>query len=148
MLSPPSPAPLLCVLDTNVVLDLFHFADPAALPLLKALEAGRLISLVDEATLAELARVLTYQELSLKEEQAYELLHRYRRYCQEAGADRSTAVSLPRCKDPDDQKFLELAARTGASLLISKYKALLTLSGKPGLRFRILTPKAAAEYMI
>jgi len=51
--------------------------------------------------------------------------------------------SLPRCKDPDDQKFLELAARTGANLLVSKDKALLRLARKPGLPFRIATPANA-----
>jgi predicted nucleic acid-binding protein len=36
------------------------------------------------------------------------------------------APPLPRCKDRDDQKFLELAARCDANMLVSKDKALLT----------------------
>jgi predicted nucleic acid-binding protein len=35
--------------------------------------------------------------------------------------------SLPRCADPDDQKFLQLALASGARWLISKDNALLKL---------------------
>jgi predicted nucleic acid-binding protein len=38
--------------------------------------------------------------------------------------------SLPRCEDPDDQKFLELARHAGARWLVSRDKALLKLAGK------------------
>ena len=51
---------------------------------------------------------------------------------------------LPRCRDADDQKFLELAARTGADLLVSKDKALLRLRGRTRLPFAIVAPAAAA----
>ncbi len=54
------------------------------------------------------------------------------------------APPLPRCKDPDDQKFLELAARSGADLLVSKDKALLKLRGRTRLAFRIMKPKDAS----
>ncbi|MBS1196968.1 MAG: putative toxin-antitoxin system toxin component, family [Proteobacteria bacterium] len=129
------------VLDTNVVLDLFHFADPMALPILKALETGKIVCWSDEATLAELERVLTYPELNLSNETAAMLLERYQKLTRlvEVG----NAPPLPRCKDPDDQMFLELAARAKTSLLISKDKALLALAGKPGLPFQIMAPKNA-----
>lgn len=142
----PNRTPLHCVLDTNVVLDLFHFADPAASPILQALEAGKLICWSDEETHAELKRVLTYPEFKLNVEQASRLLLRYEKLIRWAEFDHAIPCRLPLCKDPDDQKFLELAARTGASLLISKDKALLTLARKPGIGFHILSPKAAAQY--
>ncbi len=137
----PLHSPLHCVLDTNVVLDLFHFADPVALPLLDALETGNLVCWSDEETLAELERVLTYPELNVSAAAAASILQRYRGLTRQAEA--GSVRALPRCQDPDDQKFLELAARTGGSLLISKDKALLALAGKPGLPFHILTPAAA-----
>ena len=129
------------VLDTNIVLDLFHFADPVALPILEALEAGNIVCWSDEATLAELKRVLTYPELKLDTETANVLLERYQKLSRPAAP--GNAPPLPICKDPDDQKFLELAARCGASLLISKDKALLVLAGKPRLPFQIMAPKQA-----
>ena len=47
---------------------------------------------------------------------------------------------LPRCADPDDQKFLELALAARADVLITKDHKLLELARrtKP---FRILNPR-------
>lgn len=54
------------------------------------------------------------------------------------------ASALPPCRDPDDQKFLEIALATGASQLLTRDKLLLKLARhrlvKP--HFRILTPEA------
>jgi putative PIN family toxin of toxin-antitoxin system len=53
---------------------------------------------------------------------------------------------LPRCRDPDDQKFLEAALAGGADALISKDKALLDLTRRKKAQvgrtvpFRILHP--------
>jgi len=54
------------------------------------------------------------------------------------------AAELPRCKDSDDQKFLELAARAGAQYLISKDQALLELAPRVA-QFRILAPRDFRE---
>ena len=61
-----------------------------------------------------------------------------------AGPVADAGVGLPRCKDRDDQKFLELAARCAADLLVTKDKALLRLRGRTTLGFRILKPAAAS----
>ena len=58
------------------------------------------------------------------------------------------APALPRCRDRDDQKFLELAARAQADVLVSKDKALLKLRGRTRLPFRILTPAAACALLV
>jgi predicted nucleic acid-binding protein len=57
------------------------------------------------------------------------------------------APKLPRCKDRDDQKFLELAARCEANLLVSKDKALLRLRGRTTLGFKILKPAEASALL-
>ena len=49
-------------------------------------------------------------------------------------------AQLPKCRDPDDQKFLEAALAAGAQCLVTKDHALLELS-KHTRPFRILTPK-------
>ena len=59
---------LRIVLDTNVVLDLFHWANVDAVPIMDALEAGQIECLADEQTLDELQRVLTYPQLKLTPE--------------------------------------------------------------------------------
>ena len=46
------------VLDTNVVLDLFYWRDPALAELSSALAAGRCLCLADARTMGELERVL------------------------------------------------------------------------------------------
>ena len=135
---------LRLVLDTNVVLDLFHFADPAARPILAALEAGRAACFADDATLDELARVVAYPVFGMSPQTGSMLVEGYRTLALAAGPETLPAAPLPRCRDRDDQKFLCLAARVEADLLVSKDKALLKLKGRNGLAFRILTPAAAA----
>jgi predicted nucleic acid-binding protein len=50
----------MIVLDTNIVLDLFVFDDPATQPLQQALETQQLRWLATPAMRVELARVLAY----------------------------------------------------------------------------------------
>lgn len=133
---------LRLVLDTNVVLDLFHWANVDAVPIMAALEGGRIVCLADERTLDELQRVLTYPQLKLTPEMIAERYARYSALVERIPA--GEAPDLPRCKDRDDQKFLELAARAGADILVSKDKALLKLRGRTKLAFRILKPAAAS----
>ncbi len=136
---------LRLVLDTNVVLDLFHWSNVDAVPIMAALEAGQIECLADRRTLDELQRVLTYPQLKLTPAMAVDRYQRYARLVQlvEAG----DAPPLPRCKDRDDQMFLELAARSSADLLVSKDKALLKLRGRTKLAFRLLKPASAAAIL-
>ncbi len=136
---------LRLVLDTNVVLDLFHWSNVDAVPIMSALEAGQIECLADRRTLDELQRVLTYPQLKLTPEM---IVDRYQRYSGLVRlVDAGEAPPLPRCKDRDDQKFLELAARSGADLLVSKDKALLKLRGRTKLEFKILKPAAASALL-
>ncbi|MEW5965432.1 MAG: putative toxin-antitoxin system toxin component, PIN family [Pseudomonadota bacterium] len=132
------------VLDTNVVLDCLHFADPAARPIVQALEAGRIECRVTSAMLDELHRVLGYPALRIDAATQATIEARYRvlAQCVEAARD----ATLPRCRDADDQKFLELAA-AGAAVLVSKDRALLKLARRRGLGFRILSPAQAAAVL-
>ncbi len=136
---------LRLVLDTNVVLDIFHWSNIDAVPIIAALEGGRIECLADEQTLDELQRVLSYPQLKLTPEMAVDRYSRYSRLVQMIAE--GEAPPLPRCKDRDDQKFLELAARCNANLLVTKDKALLRLRGRPTLGFRILKPAAASALL-
>ena len=134
------------ILDTNVVLDLLHFADAPALPILSSLEAGDAQCYASTETLEELRRVLTYAAFKLDEEAQFALHARYQAI---TGLAKSLSVCgrMPRCSDPDDQMFLELAASTQADLLVSKDKALLELKRHPGLTFKIVTPVEACALL-
>ena len=134
---------LRIVLDTNVVLDLFHWANVDAVPIMAALEAGRIACFADQRTLDELQRVLTYPQLKLTPDMIGTRYARYSALVQVIPD--GEAPPLPRCKDRDDQKFLELAARCNADLLVSKDKALLKLRGRTRLGFQILGPAAASK---
>lgn len=117
------------VLDTNIVLDLVVFDDPLARPLRAAIEAGSVTLLADAAGLAELRRVLAYPEFKLDDTaqaDAYAWYASRVETCDAAGAPPS--AGLPRCRDPDDQKFLELAWSANAAWLVTKDKALLELA--------------------
>jgi len=143
--SPSSPS-LPVVLDTNVVLDLLVFDDPHTRPLAAALEAGVLTAWTDAETLAELGYVLASRNFQpgLAAAVRTAAFERYRAQVRMApGADGAPPVSLPRCKDRDDQKFLQLAARAGAAWLVSKDKRVLSMADRVGLPFVILSPRQA-----
>lgn len=133
------------VLDTNVVMDLLHFRDAAVQSVADALAAGNVTCLADATTLDELERVVGYPEFHLAADAQAALLARYRALV--TVMPPGEAPRLPRCQDPDDQKFLELAARAGADLLVSKDKALLHLKGRQGLAFQIAPPAVAGDFL-
>ena len=134
---------LRLVLDTNVVLDLFHWGNTDAVPIMAALEAGLIECMADQRTLDELQRVLTYPQLKLTPAMISE---RYARYSSLVKVfPEGDAPPLPRCKDRDDQKFLELSARCSADVLVSKDKALLKLRGRTKLAFQIVGPALASR---
>jgi hypothetical protein len=56
-------------------------------------------------------------------------------------APAAVPASLPRCRDPHDQKFLELALAAQADALVTKDQALLELARRK-LPFRIAAPQA------
>ena len=112
------PSDPVIVVDTNVVLDLFVFDDPASAELLQALSAGGLRWLATPAMRGELCRVLAYphlaRRLSRSARHAGEILARYdQRVLTLPPAARACFV----CKDPDDQKFIDLAVAHRATLL-------------------------------
>jgi len=136
----------LLVLDTNVVLDLLHFEDACAQPILEALQNGRAHCAVTGATLEELRRVLNYPEFELAPARQGTLLERYQSLARTV-APLSSPVELPLCSDPDDQKFLELAASSQACALVSKDRALLKLRRRCAPHFQVMTPAEAGRWL-
>ncbi len=116
----------LAVIDTNIWLDLYVFADASAHTLAEALRSATLIPVRSAATDGELHRVLARPAIAQRVPAAlaqtlqdWEALAR---------------IVLPRraapwlCSDPDDQKFLDLSTSAGAHYLFTKDKALLRLA--------------------
>ena len=131
--------PLRVVFDTNVALALEVFHDPRLALLRRGWDAGEIMALADEATLAEFERVLHYPEIGLDPAAAAVIAHRYGGRCTVVPATAQPGAPLPRCRDRDDQKFLELAERGQAHWLLTRDKALLRLAR--AVRFRIAQPE-------
>ncbi|MGN6329589.1 MAG: putative toxin-antitoxin system toxin component, PIN family [Rhodanobacter sp.] len=134
------------VLDTNVCLDLLVFRDPACMPLRDALQRGAVRAVTRPDCRDEWRRVLHYPGLPVDDDARPALMAAFDALSHMASPQQARPVGspLPRCADPDDQKFLELASETGARWLLSKDKALLKLANRTlrVCRFAILQPQA------
>ena len=128
------------VLDTNIWLDWLVFHDPAVEPLRTSSRKGLVQIPINAACLAELGRVFVYPQFELDAGQRNRLFTEVRNSTYRV--DKVLLSPIPRCADPDDQKFLELARDAQADWLITKDKALLRLARKRwgAAEFRIGTP--------
>jgi len=116
------------VLDTNVVLDLFVYEDPATLPLRAALAESQTRWLATTVMREELNRVLAYPQvvksLAARSLTAETVLAAFDARVQLADiADKAPYT----CKDADDQQFIDLAVAHRA-VLLSKDKAVLCMA--------------------
>lgn len=133
------------VLDTNVCLDLLLFGDPRAARLSAALRERRVVAVTNTACRDEWRQVLAYPQLRLDPARQDALLAAFDALAQAWPDDAPVpdAPPLPRCADPDDQKFLQLALAANARWLISRDQAVLALRRRvqrAGL-FEILEPQ-------
>ncbi len=121
-------AGLPVVLDTNIVLDLLVFHDPATRALADALAAGALVWHATPAMREELQRVLAYPALQarLRKPGADDAVQVLARFDAMSRVHAEVVVGVPRCRDPDDQKFIDLALCLQA-LLLSKDQQVLRL---------------------
>ncbi len=115
------------VLDTNIVLDAFVFDDTAARPLKSALASGQLEWIATKAMRDELVRVLGYPKIvprmAFYQISADRVLAQFD--VQATLVDTAPKASVT-CRDPDDQKFIDLAVMH-QSLLLSKDQAVLCM---------------------
>lgn len=127
------------ILDTNIVLDLFVFNDPEVAALKTALLANELNWIATPDMRVELERVLTYPKIvprmAFYQVKAADVLGKFDQLA-------SLVDPAPRapwiCKDPDDQRFIDLAVQHTATLL-SKDQAVLNMAK------RLLTAGAVVQ---
>ena len=134
------------VLDTNVVMELLHYRDPRSLLLMQAVSSGDYPCFTDATCLTELARVLGYPQFKLDDAAQLGLMQAYRALATEV-AETPIDIVLPRCRDRDDQKFMELAARCNVDLLVTRDRELLKLARRRAhpAPFGIVEPERAIE---
>lgn len=107
------------VIDTNILLDIFVFQDPATAPLREALFSGALDAVRADITLSEFADVLSRDKFKLTVEQRNEVLAAWQSHSR-ALTDSEICTSPWKCKDRDDQIFLDLAYTLRPCYLLSK----------------------------
>jgi len=116
------------VLDTNIVLDLLLFQDPQVQGLHLALARGELRWLATGPMRGELVHVLAYPHLSAalarRSHSAAALLAQWDAWVTSAEVAPPCTV---RCRDPDDQMFIDLAV-AHCALLLSKDALVLRLA--------------------
>jgi len=138
--NPLLPDSMLLVLDTNIVLDLFVFADARARLLHEHLEQGKVGWLATPAMRDELERVLAYAHIESRlvfyRLQAADVLALFDRHARLVDTPARAPVI---CSDPDDQKFIDLAVAHKCALL-SKDAAVLAMKK----RLALLEVNAAA----
>ncbi|MEN9377189.1 MAG: hypothetical protein RL710_2346 [Pseudomonadota bacterium] len=108
----------MMVLDTNIVLDVLVFNDPATAPLKQALAARKPQWIATTPMRDELERVLAYPKIAAR-------LAFYQLTCAQVLAQLDgmaqmvdvASKAVVTCRDPDDQKFIDLAVAHRARLL-------------------------------
>lgn len=138
-----TPAAQTLVLDTNTILALWMFRDPALEIMREQLSLGHCRLVSREDAVEELRRVLAYRQFAQPPEAQQALLEAYRLRLVQCLPACSPEIPLPPCRDRDDQKFLEIAATCGPCELITRDRDLLRL-GRHRLirdRFSILRPE-------
>jgi uncharacterized protein len=127
---PDASGALRLVLDTNVCLDLFVFDDPQCASLFTAVRTGDVELVTRDDCRLEWLEVLAYPKLKLSETQRARAVAMFDTWVHALpqAVDVQRETRLPRCRDPDDQKFLELALQSGAVALLTRDDALLRLA--------------------
>ena len=95
------------------------------------------VPLLSRETAAELVRVLAYLKFQMTEDEQQEVLADYLPICEVVKPGRACPV---KCRDLNDQPFLDLAHCGRADVLVTGDRDLLTVAGKTA--FTIESPEA------
>jgi uncharacterized protein len=142
----------LAVLDTNVLLDCVVFCDAQARALSLALQAGDLRWLWTPAMAQELLHVVARPALARWVPDPLALqqtLEQALAAWGESAAAREPMTCGPRCRDPEDQMFVDLAVAHATPWLITRDRALLELSRPLALhQVSVVTPAQWAARVV
>ena len=137
------------VLDTNAALDWLVFGEARVQPVVDALQAGRLRWVACPAMRQELAHMLGHARLARWSPDAAAALTQFDRLAE----IRPDPVTNPhvglRCRDADDQVFVDLALAEGARWLLTHDRAVLKLARRAALQgLRITRPYASGQVIL
>jgi putative PIN family toxin of toxin-antitoxin system len=116
------------VIDTNALLDWLVFDDPSSRAFARAVTEGDALWLASPAIIGELEHVLArplHERWDVARKRV--LTQCWRSLVRLCAEPTSAAPSGLCCRDPDDQKFIDLALAQGARWLITRDRDLLSL---------------------
>ena len=123
---------LRLVLDTNVLVSALLFQNGHLAWLRRSWQARRISPLLCRATTDELLRVLAYPKFRLDRNDITALLGDLLPYAETV--DQPTPIpEAHRCRDPDDQVFVDLLVATGADALVTGDGDLLAIAAQSDL---------------
>ena len=128
---------LRVVLDTNTLVSALLFRNGRLSWLRLAWQHGDLVPLVCNRTVSELLRVLSYPKFCLGEPEIRDLLGDFLPFAETLSGVQARTDS-PRCRDQDDQMFIDLALAAAADALVTGDSDLLALAGTSAVP--IITP--------
>jgi len=114
------------VLDTNTVVSAILFPKGRLAWIRDLWTEGQIVPLVCPTTARELVRVLGYPKFCLDEGEIQVALAAFLPYADTL--DHDPASDLPRCLDPHDQIFLDLALASDAMVLVIGDRAVLGMA--------------------
>lgn len=115
------------ILDTNILLDIFVFEDTRASQLRNAILNRQIMTYSSQATIEELADVISRPLFSIEDQRQTEIILQWQAVSQSMN-EAQIGVAPWKCRDPDDQIFLDIAFTVRPSILISKDHELLSLA--------------------
>lgn len=128
------------VLDTNVFISLLLTSGETTSKILYLWDIGKITVYYSEETLAELSLALDYPKLQeyIFSEDKKHLIEKLKI----AGISQAITTNSKFCRDPKDDKIINLAISSGSEYLVSGDKDILSLSKNKNLKeLKILSPK-------
>jgi len=120
--------PPLLVLDTNVVLDWLFFANPGCAALSIAIRHRKVRWIASQDMRNEIEHVLRRGIRKRRAADVGSVLASWDEWASIMPTEGGPLPATLRCTDPDDQKFIDLALRAGASALLTRDRAVLKLA--------------------
>lgn len=119
----------IVVLDTNVLLDVFVFNDFRAIHLKEALVTGKVAALATPKTIEEFSDVISRPLFAMDESTQTKILQQWGSLAKII-PDETLHPAPWKCRDLDDQVFLDLAYTSKPCTLISKDNEVLVFSNR------------------
>ena len=134
------------IFDTNLLLDFFVFKDPKTSVLWEAAKERKFRTATCEGAVAEIEDVLKRPQFKISAEQLESIREEFLSVAEILPI---TTEAKARCKDPLDQKFIDLTLSCTPALLISKDKIVLRCARhlRP-LGSNILPPEKAIAFLL